>query len=76
MNAMLKEIMQRAEKWSENDQQELALLAGQSEVRRQGYYLATAEELKALDEALEAAKRGDFATDAEVEALFAKYRRS
>lgn len=76
MNAMLKEIMQRAEKWSENDQQELALLAGQSEVRRQGHYLATAEELKALDEALEAAKRGDFATDAEVEALFAKYRRS
>jgi len=74
MNAMLKEILQRAEQWSEQDQEELALLASQIELRRQGPYRATPDELRMLDEAVEAVRRGEIATDAEMEALFAKHR--
>jgi len=45
-----------------------------SERRRRGAYHATADELKAIDEALAAVERGEVATDAEVEAVLAKYR--
>ncbi len=38
-------------------------------------YVAGQEELAAIDEALEQAKRGQFATDAEVEAAFARFRK-
>ncbi len=38
-------------------------------------YRATPAELKAIDEALAAVERGEIATDEEVEAVFAKYRR-
>jgi hypothetical protein len=39
-------------------------------------YYASPEELKAIDEALEAVARGEIATDEEVEAVFAKFRQS
>jgi len=39
-------------------------------------YYATPEELRAIDEGVDAVKRGEIATDAEVEAVFAKYRRA
>jgi len=38
-------------------------------------YTASAEELAAIDEALAQAQRGEFATDAEVEAAFQRFRR-
>jgi hypothetical protein len=38
-------------------------------------YLASDEELAAIDEALAQAARGEFATEAEVEATFARFRR-
>jgi len=46
------------------------------ETRRHGVYQATADELRAIDEAIAAVGRGEVATDAEVEAVFAKFRRS
>ena len=44
--------------------------------RNDDLYYATPEELRAIDEALEAVERGEIATEEEVEALFAKYRRA
>ena len=38
-------------------------------------YTASADELAAIDEALAQAQRGEFATDAEVEAAFQRFRR-
>ncbi len=38
-------------------------------------YMASAEELAAIDEALAQAQRGEFASDAEVEAAFKRFRR-
>ena len=74
MNIRLQEVLARAETWSEEDREELVQIALEIEARRQGLYHATDEELKAIDEGLAAIDRGDIATEAEVEAVFAKYR--
>lgn len=76
MNAQLKQMLARAQDWSEEDQEELAQVALEIEARRHGVYHATAEELRLIDEALAAVARGEIATDEEVEAVFAKYRRA
>lgn len=76
MNIALKKILAYAEAWPEQDQEELAQVALEIEARRHGPYHATPEELAAIDEALAAVARGEIASDAEVEALFSKYRRS
>jgi hypothetical protein len=75
MNAKLKDVLDRADRWPEWAQQELAELA--LEIDREigaGTYRATREELRKIDEALESVRRGEVATDAEVEAVFAKHR--
>ena len=38
-------------------------------------YAVSADELAAIDEGLAQAERGEFATDAEIEAAFARFRR-
>jgi predicted transcriptional regulator len=50
-------------------------MALEIEARRHGVYHATPAELAAIDEALAAVSRGEIASDEEVEAVFAKYRR-
>jgi hypothetical protein len=75
MNADLRKMLARAENWPDEDQEELAQAALEIEARRHGVYHATPEELKAIDEALAAVARGEIASDEEVEAVFAKYRR-
>jgi predicted transcriptional regulator len=75
MTINLKKVLTRAKNWSEQDQEELAQVALEIEARRHGLYHATPDELKAIDEALAEVARGEIATDAEVEAVFAKYRR-
>jgi hypothetical protein len=40
-----------------------------------GTYTASPDELAAIDEAVAQAQRGEFATDAEVEAAFQRFRR-
>jgi predicted transcriptional regulator len=75
MNISLKKMLARAETWSEEDREELAQASLEIEARRHGNYQATEEELKPIDEGLAAVERGDIASEEEVEALFAKYRR-
>ncbi len=70
----LKNVLTRAESWSEQDQEELAQVALEIEARRHGLYHASPEELRAIDEALAAVARGEVATDEEAEAVFSKYR--
>jgi predicted transcriptional regulator len=75
MSKTLKNVLERADGWPEWAQQELAELA--DEIDREvnaGTYRATREELQRIDEGLAAAQRGEFATEAEVEAVFAKFR--
>jgi hypothetical protein len=74
MTINLKNVLARAETWSEQDQEELAQLALEIEARRHGLCHASTEELKAIDEALAAVARGEIASDKEVDAVFAKSR--
>jgi hypothetical protein len=76
MNADVKRLLSRVEHWPEDDQDELAQVALEIEARRQDMYHATPEELRAIDEALAAVGRGEIASDEDVEAVFAKYRRA
>jgi predicted transcriptional regulator len=75
MNARLKEVLDRAEKWPEERQRELAEIA--AEIDREvaeGVYYPTVDELRAIEEGLAAIERGDIATDEQVRAVFAKNR--
>ena len=76
MNAEVRHVLSRVEHWPEDDQDELVQFALEIEARRHGVYHATTEELRAIDEALAAVARGEIASDEEVEAVFAKYRRA
>ena len=71
----LKEVMHRAEQWPEQAQEELAQLGEEidQELRR-GEYDATREELHAIDEAIAEIEQSGVATEAEVRAVFAKFR--
>ncbi len=75
MIAKLKDVLDRARKWPEEMQRELAEIA--IEIDREiaeGVYHPTADELRAIEEAQAAVRRGEVATEAEVEAVFAKNR--
>jgi hypothetical protein len=72
----LKDLLERAQSWPEEAQKELFDVASEIESELSaGEYLATQEELKIIDAAMAAIDRGEIATDAEVEAAFAKFRR-
>ena len=76
MNAKLKDIIERVETWPPAAQDELAQIALEIEAELSGEYVATPEELEAIDRGLRDAAEGRFATEEEVAAVFAKYRRS
>ena len=71
MSPAIKELFKQVASWPQEDQEELAELARQIEARRTGVYRATAEELRALDEA----ERSGIASDEEAEAAFRSFRR-
>ena len=72
MANVLKDVIEQAEAWPEEDQVELAEYAREIEARRTGVYHATPDELKVIDEA----DRSGVATDEEVEAAFRTFRRA
>jgi hypothetical protein len=72
----LRNLLERAQTWPEEAQNELVAIA--SEIENEllgGEYLATQEELQSIDAALVSIDRGEVATDAEVAEAFAKFRR-
>lgn len=72
----LTEVQERVESWPAPAQDELARVALEMEAEINGAYHANAEELAGIDRGLRAADAGRFATDDEVEAVFAKLRRA
>ncbi|TMJ47999.1 MAG: hypothetical protein E6G85_26100 [Alphaproteobacteria bacterium] len=73
--ADLKQLLERVQTWPEAAQDELVAVAKQIESELQANeYVATREELQNIDAALASIDGGDFASDAEVEAAFAKFR--
>ncbi len=76
MNAYLKDMLSRVEKWSDADQEELAQAAFEIEARRRGAYQPSPEELAGIDRGLKAASEGRFVAEHEVETAFAKFRKA
>jgi hypothetical protein len=71
----LKTLLERARSWPEEAQDELANVANQIESELQNReYLATQEELRIIDAAMASIDGGECATEAEVEAVFGKFR--
>lgn len=72
----LKLLLERAETWPETAQAELIAVAKEIEQElNDSTYDATDEELRIIDEAVASLDAGEAATEAEVEAAFAKFRR-
>jgi predicted transcriptional regulator len=76
MTPITRQILEKVETWPQEDQDELAEYARDIEARRAGVYYATPDELAAIDEGLAELDRGEIASEAEVEAAFAKFRGS
>jgi len=76
MTKKLKDLLERAETWPEHAQEELIELGNEIEGEVTGKYHATPQELKGIDRGLRAADEGRFATDKQVEAVFAKFRKA
>jgi predicted transcriptional regulator len=72
---ILREAMERVEFWPIEAQEELAEIALEIDAALKGdVYRATPEELAGIERGLRAAVEGRFASDEEVEGVFAKYR--
>jgi predicted transcriptional regulator len=72
MTKKLKELLERVESWPKEAQEQLIAFADDIEAGR-GEYHASSEELEGIDRGIKDADAGNFATRAEVEALFAKF---
>ena len=71
----LKNLLERAQAWPEAAQDELVSVANQIESELQAKdYQATQEELKIINSAIASIDAGQSATDAEIKAVFAKFR--
>jgi hypothetical protein len=74
--AELKTLLERVRTWPEEAQNELVAVANQIESELRGNeYTATVDELRVIDAATASLDAGEFATDVEVAAAFAKSRK-
>jgi predicted transcriptional regulator len=77
MTNTLKNLIERAETWPKEAQEELAQVALEIEAGIAGHaYRASPEELAGIDRGLRDAAAGKFASQDEVETVFAKHRRA
>ncbi len=71
----LKNLLERAQAWPEAAQDELVSVANQIERELQDKdYQATQEELEVIDSAIASIEAGEGVTDAEIKAVFARFR--
>ena len=72
----LQNLLARVRAWPEEAQKELVAVANQIESELKGDYVATHDELQAIDAAMASIDAGEAATDLEIEAAFAKFRKA
>jgi hypothetical protein len=75
MKKKLKEIVERAETWPEEAQEEAIATLQAIEAEFAEPYQLTEDDRKAIDRGLEDLRLGRIASDEEVSRLFAQYRR-
>jgi predicted transcriptional regulator len=76
MSPGTKALLERVQSWPIEDQEELAEVVREIESRRSGVYRLSDDERTAIHAGMEAARRGDFATEEEVEAFYQLHRRA
>jgi hypothetical protein len=68
-------LLERAESWPDEAQAELVRFMIDMEAKHFGVYRLSDEDRTRIERSLAAAKRGEFASDEEVAALFNRYRK-
>ena len=76
MSPKTKTLLEQVQSWPEEDQEELADVAREIESRRTGIYRLSDDERAAVRVGMDAARRGDFAPDEEIEALYRLHHRA
>jgi hypothetical protein len=74
MNPRTQALLEQVQSWPEEDQEELADVAREIESRRTGIYRLSDDERAAVREGTDAALRGDFASDEEMEEFYKLHR--
>lgn len=74
MASSFQSLLPRILTWPEEDQEALVHAALQIEAAREGVYILNAEDIRAIDQGLDDAEHGRFASDEEVAAVFSKFR--
>ncbi len=69
----LKELLEKAASWPEEDREELAEAAAEIEARRTGRYTMTDAERAAVNNGLQQVRRGEFASDAEMQSFWKRF---
>jgi hypothetical protein len=75
MTDLMEQALAAVRKWADERQNEAAEMLLAMDRLGPDPYRASPDELKAIDEALAQTARGEFATDAEVEAAFARFQK-
>jgi predicted transcriptional regulator len=73
MNPGTRTLLERVEAWPEEDQEELADVAREIESRRSGVYRLSDEERAAVRAGMDAARRGDFVPEEEMDEFYHLY---
>jgi hypothetical protein len=73
MSLGLKELLEKVASWPEEDREELAEAAAEIEARRTGRYTLTDSEHAAVNNGLQQARRGEFASDAEMRSFWKRF---
>lgn len=76
MSPDAKKLLQRVSFWPQEDQDELAEVAAEIEARRTGVYQLSDDERVAVRAGMDAARRGDFAPDNEMEEFHSLHRKA
>lgn len=74
MTTTAKQLLERVASWPEEDVAKLEEAAREIEALRRGEYLATEDELRAIDQAIAELDRGEVASEEQVRAAYAKFR--
>jgi len=75
MTDLMEKALAAVRRWPEARQNEAAEMLLALDRLGRSVYVASDEELAAIDEALAQVERGEFASEADVEAAFARFRR-
>jgi hypothetical protein len=75
MSPGTKTLLEQVQSWPEEDQEELADVAREIESRRSGVYRLSDEERTAVRAGMDAARRGDFASEEEMDEFYRLHRR-